>query len=346
MQRKTSQSIVMTGGGTGGHLAVVRAVKEELKNDAMPMIYIGATRGQDKAWFENDEDFAARYFLEMEGVVNKRGLAKLAALGKLVSSVLKARRLLRKHRAGVVFSVGGYSAAPTAIAALTLRIPLVIHEQNAAVGTLNRLLRSYAAAFLSSYDEKSPLKAYPVKRIFFEKARTRDKVEKILFLGGSQGAKAINDLALALAPELAARGIEIVHQAGEKHRDDVKKAYDKLGIDAEVFGFTSEMPALMADADLAVARAGASTLWELTANRLPAVFVPYPYAAGDHQYHNARFIVEHEAGWLMREEALDRAEILRIIERSVKAQSQKLGTLIEPDGAKKIAELLVETLRR
>ncbi len=345
-------SIVMTGGGTGGHLAIVRAVKEALvkmhpsksEEQDVPIIYVGSTRGQDRTWFGEDEAFAARYFLESEGVVNKRGIGKLRALLSLWRAFREARAILKKHHAKVLFSVGGYSAAPAALAALSMRVPIVIHEQNAAIGSLNKLLRPFAKAFLSSYEPQSPLKHYPVKSDFFESARVRERVETILFLGGSQGAKAINDLALALAPTLKARGITILHQAGERHLDTVQEAYRTMGIEAECFGFTDRMPELMARADLAVARAGASTLWELVANGLPTFFIPYPYAASDHQYYNAAFLVEKALAWMKREADVKPEDIVAVLDLPLETRSRELMQLASREGAEEIAELLIRAI--
>lgn len=339
-------SIVMTGGGTGGHLAIVRAVKEKLVTseskgaEHSTLVYMGSTRGQDKQWFGDDADFAAKYFLETKGVVNQRGLGKIMSLGMMFKALLQARSLLKKHDAKVVFSVGGFSSAPTAIAAKTLGIPLVIHEQNAALGSLNRLLKPYADVFISSYLDESPVKAYPVKEVFFENARIRERVECVIFLGGSQGAKAINDLALSIAPVLKERGIKIIHQAGERNIDDVRKAYEKLGIEAEVFGFTERLAEYMKEADLAIARAGASTLWELAATALPALFVPYPYAASDHQYYNAKFLVEKELAWLMREEEIETEKVLALLDEDLSSKSRGLMQTVEKNGAEEIADLL------
>ncbi|HFC03730.1 MAG TPA: undecaprenyldiphospho-muramoylpentapeptide beta-N-acetylglucosaminyltransferase [Nitratifractor salsuginis] len=331
-------SIVMTGGGTGGHLAIVKAVKEQLGDQRL--VYIGSTGGQDRRWFAEDEDFAARYFLESRGVVNQGILGKVHSVGLLLRGIAKARKILRREEAGVVFSVGGYSAAPAAIAAVLSGIPLVIHEQNAVSGSLNRLLKPYAKAFISSYDPESPIHAYPVKSVFFQKARVRHEVKRILFLGGSQGAVAINRLALALAPELQKRGIAISHQAGERNVDEVRKAYEELGIEAEVFGFSDRIPELMAAADFAVARAGASTLWELAANGLPTLFVPYPYAAGDHQYHNARFLAEKGLAWVRREDDLQPGEVLELFGDDLERVSRGLMEEVSPDGSAEIATLL------
>ncbi|AKF25576.1 UDP-diphospho-muramoylpentapeptide beta-N-acetylglucosaminyltransferase [Sulfurovum lithotrophicum] len=331
-------SIIMTGGGTGGHLAIIKAVKEQLKGEEL--IYIGSTMGQDRQWFESDGDFTETYFLETRGVVNQRGLAKLKSLWMMLQAIMKARKLLKKYDAKVVFSVGGFSSGATAFAAKSAGVPLIIHEQNAALGSLNKLLRPYAAAFISSYLEESPIKAYPIKEIFFENARVRKKVETIIFLGGSQGAKAINKLALEIAPKLRRKGIRIIHQAGEKNIDEVQKAYDDLGIEVDVFGFTTKLAEYMKEADFAIARAGASTLWELSATAMPTLFIPYPYAASDHQYYNAQFLVEKDLAWIMREEEIDTQKVLALLNEDLEAKSRGLMEIVEKDGSKQIANLL------
>ncbi len=331
-------SIVMTGGGTGGHLAIIKAVKEHLKDEEL--IYIGSTQGQDKQWFEADDDFQDKYFFETRGVVNQGGLGKVKSLFMMFKATLQAIKLLKKHQVKVVFSVGGFSSAATAFAAKVLRIPLVIHEQNAALGSLNKLLKPYATEFISSYLEESPIKAYPIKEIFFENARMRHEVKTIIFLGGSQGAKAINALALEIAMELQEKGIKIIHQAGEKNLDDIKAAYDDLGIKADVFGFTTKLAEYMNEADIAIARAGASTLWELSATALPTLFIPYPYAASDHQYYNAQFLVEKDLAWLMREGEIDKEKVLSLLNEDLEMKSKGLMEIVEKDGSKKIATLL------
>jgi len=331
-------SIVMTGGGTGGHLAIIKAVKEQLKDQEL--IYIGSTKGQDKQWFGEDDDFKEKYFFDTRGVVNQKGLGKLKSLWMMFQAMRKARKLLKEHDAKVVFSVGGFSSAATAFAAKSAGIPLVIHEQNAAVGSLNKLMRPYAKAFISSYLDESPIHAYPIKEIFFENAHVRKEVKTIMFLGGSQGARAINELALSIAPELKKRGIRIIHQAGVNNIDEVEKAYHDLGIEAEVFGFTTKLADYMNEADFAIARAGASTLWELSATALPTLYIPYPYAASDHQFYNAQFLVEKDLAWLMREDAIDREKVLALLDEDMEQKSKGLMEIVEKDGSKKIATLL------
>jgi UDP-N-acetylglucosamine--N-acetylmuramyl-(pentapeptide) pyrophosphoryl-undecaprenol N-acetylglucosamine transferase len=216
----------------------------------------------------------------------------------------------------------------------------VIHEQNAALGSLNRLLKPYAAAFISSYLEESPIQAYPIKQIFFGNAHIRKELKTIIFLGGSQGAKAINALALSLAPEIHKKGIRIIHQAGEKNIDEVREAYKDLGIEAEVFGFTTKLAEYMNEADFAIARAGASTLWELSATGLPTLYIPYPYAAGDHQYYNAKFFVDRGLAWVMRENEIDEGKVLSLLNENLEEKSRGLIAAVERDGSEQIAVLL------
>ena len=240
----------------------------------------------------------------------------------------------------MLFSVGGYSAAPAAFAALLLRIPLVIHEQNAYIGSLNRLLRPFSKAFLSSYEESSPIRSYPVASRFFTLARTRSTIKTVIFLGGSQGAKAINEYALEVAPKLHKRGIKIIHQAGVRFENEVKSAYEALETPAVVFGFSKALDRYLQEADFAVARAGASTLWELTAMGLPALFVPYPYAAADHQYHNAKFLSDKGLAWIKREVDLSSENLLQKLELDLEPISKTLQEQIAPGGAEEIAALL------
>ena len=336
-------SIIMTGGGTGGHLAIIKAVKEQLKGEEL--IYIGSTKGQDKQWFEHDDDFQEKYFLDTRGVVNQKGLGKLKSLWMMFQAMRQARKLLKKHQAKVVFSVGGFSSAATAFAAKSAGVPLVIHEQNAALGSLNKLMKPYAKAFISSYLDESPIHAYPIKEVFFENAHVRGEIKTIMFLGGSQGAKAINELALSLASKLQEKGIKIIHQAGVNNIDEVKKSYKDLGIESEVFGFTTKLADYMNEADFAIARAGASTLWELSATACPTLFIPYPYAASDHQYYNAQFLVEKELAWLMREENIDVDKVLEILDEDMETKSKGLMEIVEKEGSKKIADLLKSMLK-
>ena len=337
--------LCITGGGTGGHLMIAQALIEAATSEGHEAIFIGSTSGQDRKYFENDSLFSHVYFLETTGVVNQKGLGKLKALWKVFSAFLKSRKLLKEHNIDATYSVGGFSAAPASFATISKKIPLFIHEQNAVVGRLNGLLKPYAKGFVSAYDKDSHIKGYPVKDVFFKSARVRDKLESIIFLGGSHGAKAINDLALNVAQELKKRGIKIIHQAGERDYERVKDEYEKKGVEVELYSFTKELDVLIAKADLAVSRAGASTLWELCANGLPAFYIPYPYAAEDHQYHNAKFIVENELGWCEREGSDLEQKLISILDVQLTTMSNELLKHSQKDVALKMIRDVEENIK-
>jgi UDP-N-acetylglucosamine--N-acetylmuramyl-(pentapeptide) pyrophosphoryl-undecaprenol N-acetylglucosamine transferase len=327
--------IIITGGGTGGHLAIAKSLRDAALKAGHSCVYIGSTSGQDRSWFAEEtapsKGFSAVHFLHTRGVVNQKGLGKILSLFLSLKATIHALFLLRG--ADCVVSVGGFSAAPASFASLLLRKPFFIHEQNAAVGRLNGLLRPYAKAFFSSYEEDSLVKDYPVRESFFEYARERSKIKTIIFLGGSQGARFINELALKIAPLLHEKGIKIIHQAGRLEIDKVKASYQQMGIEAEVFDFRPDIDLLMAQSDLAVSRSGASTLWELCASALPALYIPYPYAAGDHQFYNAEFLVQKKASWLCRQEDDPYTLLVGLLENDLSQESKTLQTLIHKNGA-------------
>ncbi len=333
-------NICISGGGTGGHLMIAQALLEAAKARGHRVIFIGSTSGQDMKYFEKGSLFDDVYFLPTSGVVNKKGFAKLASIFQTFKAFLHSIKLLKKHNIEAVYSVGGFSAAPASFGAIFLKKPLYIHEQNAVYGRLNRLLKPYAKSFISAYDEASNIKGYPLRDIFFQNQRVRKKINTIIFLGGSQGAVFINNLALKLAPTLGKKGINIIHQCGDGDFIRVKKEYEKLGINARVFGFSKSIIEQMSEADLAISRSGASTLWELCALGLPAFFVPYPHAASNHQFYNAKFIVDNALGWCeIQSEELEQ-KLLSILDEDLEQKSKKLLSYSQAGvAAKMIAEV-------
>lgn len=336
--------IALTGGGTGGHLAIAAALLEALKTRGHEAIYIGSTSGQDRAWFEQEERFEKRFFLETSGVVNRKYLGKVWALWKIFRAVIKTRTILKREKIDTVISVGGYSAAAATFAAYTKQIPFFIHEQNAVMGRLNTMMKPYARAFYSSYDEKSPVSSYPIRDIFFTTAHVRKELKTIVFLGGSQGAQFINNLALETASICIEKGIKVIHQCGDRDFERVQEAYKKQKLEVELYSFTKELPNLIQRADLAVSRAGASTLWEVSANGLPALFVPYPYAAGDHQFYNAQYLVEKGLAWSHRESEGYARNLIAILESDLEEKSKGLMSLGHRGGAEAIIENIEEQM--
>ncbi|NOQ29900.1 MAG: undecaprenyldiphospho-muramoylpentapeptide beta-N-acetylglucosaminyltransferase [Helicobacteraceae bacterium] len=337
---------IITGGGTGGHLAIASSLVDALIEDGHEAIFIGSTNGQDRSWFQENSSFSYVYFLNTSGVVNKKGLAKVGSLFNIIKAILKSFFILRSQKVQAVISVGGYSAAPASFASILAFKKLYIHEQNAKIGRLNSILKPFASGFFSSYESDSALKSYPVKEELFKTSRVRSKITTIIFLGGSQGAKAINDLALKVAPILSEKEINIIHQCGKSDYERVKNSYKELHIEVELFSFSNELEKLIERSDLAVSRSGASTLWELCAAKLPAFFVPYPYAAGDHQFFNAKFIVDNNLGWMMRENENLEEKLLSILDEDLTQKSTNLGSYISPNGAKDIIKQIIKDITK
>ncbi|MCI7485000.1 MAG: UDP-N-acetylglucosamine--N-acetylmuramyl-(pentapeptide) pyrophosphoryl-undecaprenol N-acetylglucosamine transferase [Helicobacter sp.] len=348
---------VITGGGTGGHLAIAKVLATTLHTKNIPCIYIGSNIGQDRLWFANSEIFENVYFLDSTGVVNKKGFAKIKALYKAYKACIDARKICRQHNANAVISVGGFSAAGASIAALTLKIPLFIHEQNASFGTLNKILRPFAKNVFGAFPHKSKnfvQCAYPIRAEFFAYARIRKEIKTILFLGGSQGAKTINNLALALAPKFLESGLKVIHQCGKADAKRVEIAYKEAGIleKIEFFDFSHNLIEKLIQSDVCISRAGASSVWESCANGLPCFFVPYPYAHKDHQYFNALWFKERNLAGLCRESQnigeLEASilEFLGFLDSSadgiknIEHISKKLCESISSDGSDEIVRLI------
>ena len=333
--------IAITGGGTGGHLAIAKAFANELNSRGIKAIFIGSSSGQDKMWFENSDIFEATYFLNSSGVVNKRGFGRLKSLINILNLAFKCKKIFKFHKVSSVISVGGYSAAPAAFGAIICGKKLYIHEQNAVIGRLNLILKPFAREFFSSYFE--PKFDYPVDEKFFKISRIRKNLNTILFLGGSQGANFINNLALSLAKDLDKNGIKIIHQCGQKDYETIIEKYKELNIKAEVFAFSKDIDLFMSRADFCISRAGASTIWELCAASLPTLFIPFPYAANNHQCYNAKFLNDQNAAMVLKEDEIDSKNLLNIIYNlNLEDISQKLINLLNKNGSKVIIDRILQ----
>lgn len=298
--------IIVTGGGTGGHLfpgiAVATAMQERISG--CRVLFIGTERQLDRTTLDG-------YDFE-QGTISCMGLKgmgighRFRSLAGLPKAVWQARRILTRFRPDLALGVGGYVTGPVLVAAKLgwgrKRIPVCIHEQNSVPGLANRLLARIAdRIFLSSPcdypfpSSRTVLTGNPVRReILLAAAGERPKPETpvVLVLGGSQGAHRLNMVMLEAAPELKKRlagDFMVIHQTGSRDQDRVRAGYSALGIRAEVADFFQDMASLYSRASLVVSRAGATTLAELAVMGLPALLVPYPHAADNHQEINANY---------------------------------------------------------
>jgi len=336
--------VLIMAGGTGGHVFPALAVAHELIARGRNVVWLGTPRG-----IENRLIPAANIDLDhvrVAGLRHKGLLSWVLAPFKLLVAICDAFRIVRRRRPAVVLGMGGFASGPGGLAAWLLRRPLVIHEQNAAAGLTNRLLaglaREVLQAFPGSFSAKITARTVgnPVRSELFKLQEPAERVGqhvgnlRVLILGGSQGALALNKSVPAavalLSPEVK---FDIWHQAGAATLEQAIQAYNEQNIDARVDAFIDDMAEAYDWADMVICRSGALTVSELAAVGLGAVLVPYPSAVDDHQTLNAMFMVEAGAAVLMPQAALSPqslAQELRlwaadrdaVVERAVKARSQ------------------------
>ncbi len=296
--------ILVAGGGTGGHLYPGIAIAEEVKTaTGGEAVFVGTARGLETRLVP-----AAGFALELVTVsgLKRMGLrALLRGLVRLPGAFIESARILRRHRPDVVLGVGGYASGPLVFAAALLGYPTAIQEQNSQPGFTNRVLGRLVRRVFVAFDEaaerfarrKVRFTGNPVRRSFLDgtaaaaAAAPGDQARAIVILGGSQGSRAVNELALGMVRVLDARGRlpPIIHQTGADQFDEMQVNYAAHGYEGrvEVRPFIDDMPAVLARAAVCVARAGALTLAELAIMRRPAVLIPLPTAADDHQTMNA-----------------------------------------------------------
>ncbi len=307
--------ILIMAGGTGGHVFPALAVARALREQNEQVVWLGTTLGIESRLVPAEG-------IELECVrvkgLRRRGLlAWLTAPLQIALAVLEALRILRRRRPKLVLGMGGYTAGPGGLASWLLRIPLVIHEQNAVAGLTNRLLARFAREVLEAFpgsfaaDVKTRVTGNPVRRDIAAlpvpelRLQGRSTPLRLLVLGGSQGAMALNTAvgpAVALLPE--AQRPEIRHQAGENTYGVAEVAYRRAGVTAELHTFIADMAEAYGWADLVIARSGALTVAELAAAGVGAILVPYPAAVDDHQTRNAAYLVNAGAATLLPQDKL------------------------------------------
>ncbi|OQX18641.1 MAG: undecaprenyldiphospho-muramoylpentapeptide beta-N-acetylglucosaminyltransferase [Desulfobulbaceae bacterium A2] len=316
--------IVIAGGGTGGHLFPGIALAEGLlgKLPGAQVLFVGTDRPVDRAALQGLG--FGQEFIPVRAFKGRGLLGRLASALALPGALVASLRLLRRFRPQLVFGVGGYVAGPVLLAAWLLGIPRALHEQNSIPGLANRLAaRLVQRIFLSLPVEaryfppaRTTLTGNPVRQGIVQAARRergrRQDHPLILVLGGSQGAHRLNFLlpeAAALLREKLGRDFSLVHQTGVRDQAEVAASYQRLGLLAEVRDFFRDMADVYSAATLVVSRAGATTLAELAVMGLPALLVPYPYAADNHQEKNAAHYVSGGGAILAREAELDATKL-------------------------------------
>lgn len=310
--------VVIAGGGTGGHvfpgIAMAQAFQARSVNSRVLFVGTG-NRFERQALAELPFSHMA---IAAEGIKGRGMFQKLRALAKIPLGIFSGMRLLHRFRADLVVGVGGYVSAPVVMGAFLLRIPIVLQEQNLLPGMANRVLGRLASRIYVSFENTRPVFAAKKIRVTGNPVRAQmvppaagaengdpDSRFTVLICGGSQGAHAINESVVAALPHLGElAGLVLIHQSGNADEAAVREAYRTHGISGRVGAFFTDMASAYARADLVICRAGATTVAELTAMGKPAIFIPYPFAADQHQVLNAKALVDAGAAELIHEDAL------------------------------------------
>jgi UDP-N-acetylglucosamine--N-acetylmuramyl-(pentapeptide) pyrophosphoryl-undecaprenol N-acetylglucosamine transferase len=293
-------------------------------------------------------------FLVKVGALNRVSLAtRLRTLIDLPLSIFAAMRILRSFQAQAVIGVGGYAAGPATIAAVLLRIPVVLFEPNVVPGYANRAVARFAAnaavhfAQTGRWFRSFEVTGVPVRPAFFALPPRRSQKPTLLVFGGSQGARALNRVVRESAAELLARipELKIVHQTGTREFEEVRGFYAEHQLNVEASPFIDDMPQRFADADLIVCRSGASTVAEVAAAGKCALFVPFPGAADDHQLRNAELLAQADAALLIPEGELSAERFVQEVTallgapERLEAMSSQARALAHPDAAAHIVEM-------
>ncbi len=345
--------VVLAGGGTGGHVIPALAIAHELRaRFAAELVFVGTSRG-----IENRLVPAAGYQLRLVdvGALKQVSLAtRIKTLVALPRAILTARRFLTDFAPDVVIGVGGYASGPAMIAAILSGIPTIAFEPNLVPGFANKIVGVAVSAAAVQFEqtrryfENCHVTGVPVREAFFQvKPNQVGGFPTLLVFGGSQGAHAINQAVIDSLPALTAAmpGVHIVHQTGEREYQDAQAAYLHWGVSAEVAPFIDDMPAVFARADLLLCRSGASTVAEITAAGRPAIFVPFPKAADDHQTRNAEALCGAGAAVLLPEAQLTPERLVTVIRElltdraRLARMSEAARRLAHPHAARDIAAL-------
>jgi UDP-N-acetylglucosamine--N-acetylmuramyl-(pentapeptide) pyrophosphoryl-undecaprenol N-acetylglucosamine transferase len=314
-----TKRIVIMAGGTGGHIFPALAVAQFLQQQGWQVSWLGTKAGlESRVIPENGIEID---WLSVSGVRGKGILSKFTAIFKLAKSCAEARKILKQRKPNVVLGMGGFVAAPGGLMAKVLGIPLIIHEQNRVVGTTNRLLAKIATKVLQGFPNsfapkvKAICTGNPLRESLKHIPPTplqRGEL-RIFVLGGSQGAKTLNEN-VPNAITLLKNSVQVRHQTGTAMQVEVAANYENLRLNAEATAFIEDMAAAYSWADLIICRSGAMTVSEVAAMGIPAIFIPLPNAIDDHQTANAKYLTEAGAAILLKQSDLTAETLAQQIE--------------------------------
>lgn len=349
--------VLIMAGGTGGHIFPALAVAAELKAQGAEVLWLGTRKGMEA-------DLVARAgipisFIAVSGLRGKGVWSWVFAPYKLMFAFLQSLKLLMQLRPHVVLGMGGFVTGPGGFSAWLLDKPLVIHEQNAVAGLTNRLLAPLANQVLEAFPGSLPAKYTPLHTgnpvraeiaalpAPAQRLRERSGPLRLLVLGGSLGAQALNEvLPKCLQLLVLEQRPEVWHQTGARHLEATQQRYRNAQVTARLVTFIDDMAAAYAWADVVLCRAGALTVAELTGAGVAALLVPYPHAVDDHQTHNARYLAQAGAALIIPQDTLTPARLCALLKDLTRARllamAEAARALALPDAAANVARVCRE----
>jgi UDP-N-acetylglucosamine--N-acetylmuramyl-(pentapeptide) pyrophosphoryl-undecaprenol N-acetylglucosamine transferase len=347
--------ICIMAGGTGGHIFPGLAVAEELIKRGETVHWIGSKHGLEGRLVP--EKGIPIHYLAVRGFRGKHGLQRITGPIRLGVSVIQALILMVRLKPSICVGFGGYPAGPGGIAAKMMKIPVVIHEQNAVAGMTNKYLAKFATKVLTAFPdviEGAECVGNPIRPEidFVGRQRITDghqpiDTTRVLVIGGSQGAKSLNEQLPEKLKTVASQfGIEVTHQTGVSGKDQVDEQYQALDLDATVVAFISRMDEAYREADIVVCRAGALTVSELASAAMPSVLIPFPYAVDDHQTKNGQQLQNAGAAVVVQEKDLDifvakLSDILRAPE-NLTQMARAARSVAKPEATQHVADRVME----
>lgn len=347
--------IVIMAGGTGGHVFPALAVAQWFIDNDWDVSWLGTQKGLEAKVVP--ENGIAIDWLSVAGVRGKGLISKLTSVFKLIKACAQAFMILRQRKPHVVLGMGGFVAGPGGLMAKFLGIPLVIHEQNRIPGTTNRMLSKLASRVLEAFPDsftknaKALCTGNPLRKAFrqtrvSEKSPLEGRALRILIIGGSQGAQALNE---AIPDALAQLDdIEVWHQTGQAMQAQVAERYQTLGLNAKVVAFIQDMTSAYQWADLIICRAGAMTISEVAAMGLPSILVPLPNAIDNHQMANAHFLADAGAAFIVPQNELNYANLnekIKQVKQHLQSMSASARLCARLDATESVAAVCIQEAR-
>ena len=328
--------VLIMAGGTGGHVFPGLAIANEFKERGFNVEWLGTKLGLESSLVpQNDIPI---HYMQVKGVRGKGVLTLLQAPFNIILSIVESFRILKRIDPELIIGFGGFVSGPGGVSAWLLKRTLVIHEQNAIAGTTNRILSRISKKVFSAFPVKLRRSIYvgnPVRKEIEALAgpETRgvgkERFIRLLVLGGSRGAKAINELVPRALKKVDNQiSLKITHQAGSGKDEQTRNLYKELHIDAEVTAFLTDISSAYMGTDIVICRAGALTVSEIACVGVGAIFIPFPYAIDDHQTANAQFLVDQQAAIVVQERDTDEEKLSKVLNSVLKDHEKILRMAI------------------